>query len=153
MNPKSVDDLDPKLKEAYDRIMGTSVDRKIDPNASTPSENNQNTPNPSNPPTPQPTAQAPQPVMQTQTLEPKPAASDPNSGMVQVQSTPSPDKSASTQTPQPPASVFSQVNPVANPAPSAQKKKTSFLPVLAFIGGTIFFVVYGIIWAWVFGLF
>ena len=50
MNPKSINDLDPKLKETYERIMGTNF-----------------TPTPPQTPTTAPTQN--QPIMQTQPLD------------------------------------------------------------------------------------
>lgn len=142
MNPKGVNDLDPKLKETYERVMGTTF------------------------PTPQPvsqqtTAQTPtqqppqQPVESVQTPEPQP--------VLQPISTPS-DPMQTSQIfragdgfKQPPTSS-SDLLAKANMGNSAvvneePKKKSKLIPMLIGVGGLIFFIAYAVIWAKLFGLF
>ena len=79
MNPKGVNNLDPKLRQAYERIMGSSTAKPTaeppltvsPPQGQAPPQNTAN----QNPPQP---PQAP--VMQTQTVEPNPAGQSPPSG-------------------------------------------------------------------------
>jgi hypothetical protein len=88
MNPKSVNDLDPKLKETYERIMGTNF-------ASTPLQN----------PTTAPTQN--QPIMQTQPVTPQnQETQSPNT---------QPPNDAFSKTPEPPVSLFTQNGPVSAP--------------------------------------
>ncbi len=132
MNPKSVNDLDPKLKEAYERIMGTSFTPNTPPGTS-------NQPPAQNAPVMQTTPVVDQPVTQAPTLQVPPAE---------------PAKNPFDPAPEPPISVFTQAGPVSSPAPAGtQKKKMNILPILLVVGGLIFFVVYVIVWAKVFGLF
>ena len=147
MNPKGVNDLDPKLKEAYDRIMGTSDKPKTG-----------QAPTIVSPPTGQPQAAAAQPpVMQTQTVDPCPAGQSPLGGafaasaMTQLQPLPQVDKNAFSQSPDLPVDVFGQNGPSSQT--QGQKKKLNVLSILVFLGGVVFFVVYGAVWAKVFGLF
>lgn len=137
MNPKSVNDLDPKLKEAYERIMGTAVNSP----ATKPAEQ---TPN-------EPPAQTPNtPLMQTQpvvTQNSSPAQSPVQNTPIEPQA---PTHNPFMQTPEPPVSVFTQDGPIKAPT---QKKKMNLLPIFLIVGGLIFFVVYIFVWARVFGLF
>lgn len=155
MNPKGVNDLDPKLKEAYDRIMGSSKNTGANQTPVT-----VNPPSGQNPPsgtTPQP------PVMQTQTVDQNPSGQNPPSGSVtggasaaptMTQFQPPPvqvDKNAFSTTPDvPPVNVFSQNEPVST---HSQKKNISVSPMLFILGGAVFLTVYAVVWAKVFGLF
>lgn len=145
MNPKSVNDLDPKLREVYERVMGSNFTPKSSAQA-------QNTPQPPAQPQadPQPLAPNPSPepntpLMQTtqvftqnpQPLEPAPAQ-------------PEPEKQETQSPPSDPASIFTQ-SPSSTPTP--QKKKLNMLPILFAVGAIVFFGAYIIIWAKVFGLF
>ncbi len=127
MNPKQPADLDPKLKETYERVMGTGAT----PPAPTPQRPVQTTvvdqPSPASPIQP-PTAQ--------------PTKSEPE----MVQSPQTPKSNQSFKTPEAPlANVMVK-------GPSVKGKK-SLMPVLLIIGGIIFFVSYAVIWAKLFGIF
>ena len=143
MNPPGVNDLDPKLKEAYDRIMGRSKNTSANQPPVTVSP-----PSGQNPPSGSVTSGAPQPpVMQTQTVEPKPSAA---STMTQFQPLPQVDKTAFSTIPDlPPVNVFAQNEPLS---PSSQKK-INVSSVLFILSGAVFLTVYVVVWAKIFGLF
>jgi hypothetical protein len=137
MNPKTVNDLDPKLKETYERVMGTSFTPAAAPAAQ--SRPVQTTV--VEQPVVEPAAQVP-----VQPLPPLPQqlASNPMQEMVQ---SPQMTKMPPFQvTAVPPASVMIQ-------NATTTKKKSFLKPALLIIGGIIFFIAYGVIWAKVFGLF
>jgi hypothetical protein len=124
MNPKSVNDLDPKLKETYERVMGTSV----------------------------PAAQVPkmetQPVASTPPVENKmseAAAPTENTTVSQVFKAGSPFK----ETEPPPADLLVK----ASDTVKVGKKNKLPLPILIMLGVIIFFAAYAVIWAKVLGLF
>jgi hypothetical protein len=134
MNPKTPANLDPKLKETYERVMGTSF-------ASA-------TPPPAQPRPVQTTVvQEPQPPIAAQPVTPPPPPIDvanPASEMVSSPQTPKIGDPFKETVP-PPATVVMKGNNA--------KKKNILLPVLLVVGGLIFFIAYGVIWAKVFGLF
>lgn len=155
MNPKGLNNLDPKLRETYERVMGTSFAPPATPQAPQPapqpaSEPAQNTP-PVAPPVPQPVQPVQQPPPAAAPLpQSEPAPQDPQPAeMVQSPiSTPSFGASNPFQDPLPPPAEV-----IANNAVVPSKKGSKLIPVLFTIGGIIFFVVYAIVWAKVFGLF
>ncbi|MBI3984506.1 MAG: hypothetical protein HY344_00995 [Candidatus Levybacteria bacterium] len=145
MNPKNVNDLDPKLREAYERVMGSNFTPK------------------SADPQPQPAPNAPQPAGEPPKENPTP---QPNTPLMQTSQVPSqnlqaPDpalnkaapigQSFATTTVEPPSGLFAQ-SPSTS-VTNTQKKKLNMLPLLFIIGGLIFFGAYIVIWAKVFGLF
>jgi hypothetical protein len=170
MNPNNPSNLDPKLKEAYERIMGTSP-------ASAQSQK------PPEPPAqnPQPDIQTPQqsveglqqippqpfePPAQPETQTPSPQVPQMETQIVEEQATvqnitPAPD--FSNELPQSPLLKGSGI--FVNPNPSAEevvngdspvkpvKKESKLMPLLIGFFGIILFVVYAIVWAKVFGLF
>ena len=134
MNPKGVNDLDPKLRETYERVMGTSFQTAAAPVA------------PQNP-------TQPQPVLKTEAIAPEPPVqaaapvAPPPPEMIpspQVYKANDPFKDIDP----PPAEVFTN-NAVVAPK---VKKKSKLKPVLFVFVGLIFFVAYALIWAVVFGL-
>jgi hypothetical protein len=137
MNSKMPANLDPKLKETYERVMGTS----FAPAASPPAPVQQH---------PVQTTVVQEPEAPVATVPVMPASLPPidvaNSAPEMVQSpqmpkTGDPFKEAVS----PPTTVIMQgVTP---------KKKNFLMPVLLGIGGLIFFVAYAVIWAKVFGMF
>lgn len=145
MNPKSVNDLDPKLKEAYERIMGTAVN----PTGQNPLGSTSTTEKPAEQPVNEP--QTPNiPLMQTQPVvnqntRPLPTQNTQIETQSQHQT-----HNPFMQTPEPPVSALTQ-NGTLQATP--QKKKINLLPIFLIIGGLIFFVVYIFVWARVFGLF
>lgn len=147
MNPKGVTDLDPKLKEAYDRIMGSSNTKPAnEPPLTVAPPAGQTTPQDStanqNPP------QLPQPpVMQTQTVDVKPSASETLSQFQPIQQA---NPAALTAYSEPPVNNFAQTE---SPSTSPQNKKLSIpMPVVLFVA-IVFLGVYSLVWAKVFGLF
>lgn len=168
MDLKGTTNLDPKLKETYERVMGTSF-----------------TPAPADPATPQP-----QPQLKTEPVSDQPAATIPNIDAplqpppVQPLTQAMPPLPPIAEAPQPaqplpptPAAsaqsgpemvqspqIFSSVNPfqetvappgevLANNAVVPEKKTNKFVMIGVVVGGAVFFVVYAFIWAKVFGLF
>ena len=132
MNPKSVNDLDPKLKETYERVMGTSLG--------------------ANPTT------SPVPTMETQTItqpqqtepQPQPEApvatiADENTTVSQIFRADSPSKISE------PATVSSPSFKKGATTKTDGNKK-SLLIIIA-IGVVVFFAIYAVIWAKVLGLF
>lgn len=144
MNPKSVNDLDPKLREAYERVMGSNFTPKSSAQAQNiPAEPLQPQQNPQ-PVAPNPSPEPNTPLMQTTqvfTQNPVPSEPIPQQSEPVKQDTPkSPD----------PTSIFTES---PSTTPTAQKKKLNMLPVLFAIGAIVFFGAYVVIWAKVFGLF
>ena len=144
MNPKSVNDLDPKLREAYERVMGSNFTPKSSAQAqNTPIEPGQPQQNPQ-PVAPNPSPEPNSPLMQTtqvftqnpQPLEPAPVQTEP-------------EKQDAPKSPDP-TSIFTE-SPSSTPA--AKKKKLNMLPILFAVGAIVFFGAYIVIWAKVFGLF
>jgi uncharacterized membrane protein len=136
MNPKSINDLDPKLKETYERVMGTSFGN----NASTaPKMETQ-----SATPEPQLTVvsapeQSPEPQMQVET----PSIST-NEGAT-VSQVFRADQSKTND-------IATVSSPSFKKAVSTKKGINKLLPIII-IGAIVFFVVYGVIWAKLLGLF
>lgn len=179
MDPKKLSGLDPKLRETYERIMGTSSPSNQPPTPlptipNTPVEPIQKQPQPQiqttipqatpisgfikEPPaqTPTPKEELPQlsPIMETQTVQEAPLSQNLNMNTPQEDFTKSPFSTVSNN---------SLVNPNPSPdevtgshsinQPLKQKKKNKLLPVLLLVGVIIFFVVYAVVWAKVFSLF
>jgi cell envelope opacity-associated protein A len=135
MNPKSINDLDPKLKETYERVMGTSLGAT-------------------------PATASPTPVMTTQeaATEPEPAAEKSSEPQLQVE-TPMASTNEGTTVSQVFRSDQSKTNDVATVSSPSFKKVVStkkgvnkLLPIII-VGVVAFFIIYGVIWAKVLGLF
>lgn len=174
MNPNNPSDLDPKLKEAYERIMGTSPASTqqpkpdVEPPVETPQTPLESALQPGAQTLPQetpieqpaeiPAQQEPQPLppqapqMETQTVEEQ----------VPIQNfTPAPD--ISNEIPQSPLSKAGGdfVNPdlkteevINGDSPvKPVKKENKLMPILIGFFGILFFVIYAVIWAKVFALF
>lgn len=143
MNPKSVKDLDPKLKEAYERIMGSNFTPKSAQTQPTNPTNNQ--PQPEQKPLESSQAPAPAqntPIMQTTqvfTQNPQP-----------VEPTPPSNEKKETKAQSDPTSLFTSSPSTTS---TTQKKSLNILPLLFAIGAIIFFGAYIVIWGKVFGLF
>jgi hypothetical protein len=134
MNPKAPANLDPKLKETYERVMGTSFTLGASPSTQT------------------------RPVQTTVIQEPQPPVTAQQAMPVQQPidvANPDPEMVSSPQMPKigdpfkeavpPPANVMMKGNTL--------KKNNFLMPVLLVVGGLVFFVAYAVIWAKVFGLF
>jgi hypothetical protein len=146
MNPKTVNDLDPKLKETYERVMGTSLGG-----------------NPATPPAPtmetQPAPQ-PEPELQPQ-LEPEsqPAGQSPLGGaQPETPAAPSPVKDSTV------SQVFradesnkstetATVNPPSKNEATAKVSKNKSLLIIIAVGAVVFLAVYAVLWAKLLGLF
>lgn len=136
MNPKGTSNLDPKLRETYERVMGTTF------RSPTPSE-------PQQPAAPQPKA----PVFtSTPVADPNSSANlTPQPEMVQSPSFKSQDPFIDP--PMPPAEVFLKSAVINNNPVPSQKKKNKLMPVILIFGAAVFFIIYAAVWAKVFGLF
>ena len=135
MDPKALNNLDPKLKETYDRVMGTTT-----PPASTAPQT------PTAPATP-PAAATPSPVnINIQQAAPE-ATAQPTDAASPVPSytTDNLKFQAAIQTPMVGAA------PMAGLAPQPQGP-SSLLKILYIIGAIVFFVVYAYFWAKIFNL-
>jgi len=123
MNPKTVNDLDPKLKETYERVMGTSL-------------------------TPLNTASAPAgPTQATISQEPVTAPTAPIKPAPEMVASPQATKPTTSTA----GIVIPQASTFKSTA--ITKKKQSLKPLLIITGGVIFFIAYGVVWAKIFGLF
>ncbi len=128
MNPKSVNDLDPKLKETYERVMGTSLSAS-------------------------PAAPPVVPKMETQPAveaQPQPQPQIPAAPSVNQDANVSQVFRADNQGP-----ALSETTVSSPSSDTATKKKSGGikkLPLLI-IGAVLFLVVYTVIWAKVLGLF
>lgn len=137
MNPKSVNDLDPKLKETYERVMGTSLGQKPT-TAPAPTMETQ----PVIEPQPQPTTdeQKPEPQLQVETPT---ISTNEDTTVSQVFRADSKNEPAETAT----------VNPPSPKSEAAAKKSGNKLLPIVIVGGVMFLAIYAVIWAKVFGLF
>lgn len=174
MNPKSTANLDPKLREAYERIMGTTVPQ---PNLAKPATPSQVSETPKTPPVaptiPQPPIQpstqqvntppklevqevSPEPInIQTPPQMPFPPKQEhPLTEMVQSpQTTNSLDDKKNPFAPNPLLQTSQMVNLTNSQTNSTPKKKNKLMPMFLSVGGMGFFILYAVIWAKVFGLF
>ena len=121
MDPKQLNQLDPKLKAAYDRVMSTTI---------TPTTNVAHPPTPTPPPASAPIP-PPHPSPVTSPAAPPPAA------------TPKPHPS-NLAIPQPPTTIaqHSAIPKVAEPP----QTKSKVSPIVLIIGGVIFIAVYAMLW-------
>lgn len=113
MDAKGTSQLDPKLKEAYDRVMGTVIPQHQAP--------------PSAPPPPS----TPQPQIVEQQAYQQPVQA----------------YQAAVATPLPTSAPISTEAPV-----KTHKSSKMTVPILV-LGGVVFFIVYTVVWAKIFGLF
>jgi uncharacterized membrane protein len=136
MNPKSINDLDPKLKETYERVMGTSFaggQTVVPPTMET-----------------QPVSQPQQEIQAQEKPEPQ--------AQVETPAIPSNEDTTVSQ-------VFradsqnkaSESTTASSPSSSKNEKSTKLggnklLPIII-IGAIVFLAVYAVIWAKVLGLF
>lgn len=166
MDPQKLSQLDPKLREAYQRVMGTVI---LDPPTAPPAQ----TQTPLSPiPDPTPTP-VPQPAPeQTPTPQPQPQP-EPAINPQQTAVNPQPEPTLTSEPSVPPqalpkASNFVQMNsevpaaPTPAPAPNfttpasqaqtaaIKKKGGMMMPVLFGIVGVIFVVIYTLFWTKIF---
>lgn len=140
MNPNNPNNLDPKLRQAYESIMSGTAQQQ----PAAPAQPIQSEPQPSAfQSAPQQQPQAPQ--MQTEVVSEQPAPP------INFTSPPPEDVMQSP--------LINQN--MVNPNPSAQdaqeaitpKKKGKILPIFLSVGIFVFFIVYAVVWSKVFGLF
>ena len=153
MDPKQPAQLDPKLQEAYDRVMGLALEQ---PHSSTQPTA---TPQQSTPITPVQPAASPN-VEPTPSAQPITTVSQQTPEMPTTQTTaPLPPQNPS-QLPQMSASALDAMAPT--PATPVHKKMHAFIakkgadfkvsPVILIIGGVAFLLIYTVIWIKVFNL-
>ncbi len=145
MDPKQTAQLDPKLQEAYNRVMGTAV-------------------TPAAPATTNPLQPAVNPVTPTP-IPSAPSATPTATTTVSVAPVPAASATASPQQPEQPLPVTPVVMPhstqtvrvgggatpvEATPAPStgvvATSTKKGISPVILILGAVVFFLVYSLFW-------
>lgn len=132
MDPKQ---LDPKLKEAYDRVMGTST--------TPPAANPPAAPvvNPS--PAPEPIPSNPEPLTQTPFTPPQPVTPEPVVPNEPVTPQPAPAE--------PTTSVESKVQ-INGFVAADHQKKSGISPAIVILGVIVFLVVYSLFWIKFFGV-
>jgi hypothetical protein len=129
MDPQKLSQLDPKLQEAYLRVMGTQI------------------PTPQANPSVQTPVAAPQFQVQQEPIPAPTPVSQPIQGMnseIPVPQTSMPDSLRMTP-PVAPAPAF-------RPQPVAFEKKSGMIPVFFVIVGVVFIVIYALFWTKVFNL-
>lgn len=169
MDPQKLSQLDPKLREAYQRVMGTQVPQPqvIPVQAQTPTPPPVPTPGPTPVPQPQPEPE-PTPIS-TPTIEEPPTAPEPP--VAPPVSEPQPAIPQPANPTSPPAAVqsnnFMQMNSEVAAAPTpdgglnfatpvqtqiiATKKKSNLLmPVMIGIASLVFIAVYTLFWTRIF---
>jgi hypothetical protein len=137
MNPKDINNLDPKLKETYDRVMGTSLGAN---------------------PTAAPATMEVQPIAppqeKAQTVVPQPAEQNPL-GSAQPE-TSTPDTNVSQVFRADSSSKPSETANVSSPSfkKEAPKKMSGnkLLPIIVVVA-IVFFAIYAVVWAKLLGLF
>lgn len=171
MDPQKLSQLDPKLREAYQRVMGTSMSDSAPaggPTPPPPMPDPNSIPQSQPLPTTEPIPTPPPPTIENPTTQPTQPSEAPMSEPQSQPLTPQPEaiptlQSVPQQPPIQPAN-FDQMNsevaaplPSANftaPAPQTQtnslKKKNSMIPILIGIAGIIFIAVYTLFWTKIF---
>lgn len=140
MDPQATNNLDPKLKETYDRVMGTTTQPGVAPAAP-------GIP----PPAPAPVATA-TPIVGT-------PLQDNATNVVPPTEIPQNNGASIPQTPYTADNLSFQAaiqTPVNNPAPlgtiATPQQPSSLLRILYIVGGVVFFVVYTFVWVKIFNL-
>lgn len=131
MDPQKLASLDPKLREAYQRVMGTPI-----PKTQTPPPPPKPTADPNQNPTPEP---QPEPFPTPQPAIPTPPTQASN--FVQMNS------EAAT----PPTSQnFITPSPMPQSQTITVKKKNGMMPILIGIAGLVFVAIYTLFWTKIF---
>ncbi|MBI2465402.1 hypothetical protein HYV64_04635 [Candidatus Shapirobacteria bacterium] len=128
MDPNANPTIDPKLKEAYDRVMSTSVPP---PAPASP-------PTPLTPPPPQPTPPPAGPVVPTPPQSPTPIQSEPTTTV---------HATIPITAAKPTGSAV-----IVGATSKQHAKSDSLFPLLFTIGGLVFFAVYTVFWIKFFNL-
>ena len=139
MNPKSVNDLDPKLKETYERVMGTSLGTNPIPTA--PVMTTQQTPEPQ--PVIKPAEPGLQAKHQLQQVETPTASTNEGTTVSQVFRSDNQNKTNE------PTTVSS---PSFKKAAATKTNINKLLPIIVVVA-IVFFIIYGVVWAKLLGLF
>ena len=140
MDPKSSTPLDPKLQDAYNKVMGTQVPPAT-PSETTPLA----TPPQTTPDTPMPTSPA-MPADMTPPAMPSTPLPTPTEPSAPVNASPMETVSVGNT----PTISYDNVTPTQGF--SADKKKMKISPVILIIGGIVFLIVYSLVWIKVFNL-
>lgn len=137
MDPKSSAPLDPKLQEAYNKVMGTQVPATTPPADTT----SLATPPQTMPSMPTaPTAMPTDTSMSSMSSAPLPTPTEPTM----------PASTETVSVGNAPTISYDNVTPAQGF--SADKKKMKISPIILVIGGIVFLVVYSLVWIKVFNL-
>ncbi len=134
MDPNTLSNLDPKLKETYDRVMGTTSPATANPAASA-----------------DPASTLSQPVIDTQS---KDLSSENTIPANNPSLAPSENISALSDEPHPQTVTLSQPaeNPIASNIIAKPHGHMGLIRVFYILGGTVFFVIYIFFWAKIFNI-
>jgi hypothetical protein len=144
MDPKSLSGLDPKLRETYERVMGTAASTSNSQN--TPATNSTTNPMPTFDAMPSPAGSSiPPPTDTSSTVIDQPAQTG-DLNTLQPTLTPT---SSLTQTPTtyPPLPSPAQINQLP---PQITNSTSPAIRILYIVAGIIFFIVYAIFWLKIF---
>jgi len=134
MNPKGVNDLDPKLRETYERIMGTTPAVSSGNKTSAPAAGNE----------------PPHPILETHPEATVPSAAQSFINPI-ASAMPNPQiirpNDAFKETVPPPPEIIAK-NAVVN----SENKKSSLLPIVFVLIMIVFFIAYAVFWFKIFGL-
>ena len=159
MDPQKLSQLDPKLREAYQRVMGTSIPTPPPMPDPTPAPAPQ--PEPSTIPTPpvQPPTPVPQPPPTggptPESSMPEPPVFEPQPAIPQPESIPTPQASnfvqMNSEVPAAPAANTPNFSaPVQTQTVAIEKKSGVMIPILFGIAGLVFIAIYTLFWTKIF---
>lgn len=167
MDPKASSQLDPKLQEAYNRVMGTNLNAPTDPstNSSTPATTDPII-TPAMPAAPQDTTTMPNPApaapVMSSTITPSPTTApaapvtDQTTPTDPAPTLPTEDKPAEPETPpltgEPTMSSMESTVSTKSHAFVAKGNSMKVSPVIIVIGGIAFLLIYSLVWIKVFNL-
>lgn len=145
MDPKQTAQLDPKLKEAYDRVMGTPTNLTTDP-SQVPTQTTASAPATTSPAT-LPTPELTQPVTNTIPVPATSTTPDPTTSVATTSAAPTPPPVVmphSTETVKIGGDGPAPATPVV--AQAAPQKKKGIPPLLIVVGAIVFLIVYSLFW-------
>lgn len=147
MDPQKLSQLDPKLREAYQRVMGTTIP---DPQAQTPlpDEASAKAGSPISDPTSTPQPQSPSTPAPKSFFIPQPETNP--QPQAPLAGGPAPEPTIPAQPI--PTQNFTAPPPMPQTQTMAVKKKSGITPVLFGIVGLIFLVIYTLFWTKIFNL-
>lgn len=146
MDPQKLASLDPKLREAYQRVMGTTIP---DPNP-TPQPQPQPEPIPTPPPTVPPVQPPAEPPIPQPVPEPEPQPTIPQSEPASTPQVSNFVQMNSEVAATPGSANFATPAPMPQTQTMAVKKKNHLMPILAGVVILIFLVIYFLFWAKIF---